>query len=410
MNGERARPAVLSADRPVRSRRARRGFTLIEVLVAMGLTGVVAIGLYTLSRVAAQTFQQQQRVSEMQLRLRSAIETLRSDLARAGYHSTPNSASDALVCPRPAPVLQAVAVERDTPNPTHLAGDNRFIDPVRLTIMGNLASTDEYKIGAVVLNRVRVQHRWDEWERVRSAQDMDRIFPVGRIVRIRGLDGAMQFGTVSGTEFRDARQPITNMPSIDLAQPVTINNGTTSGCGLNSSIGWIAPVSIVEYRIMNASAFSSNAYLGSAPFIEGKTDLVRRELRNNGGSLQPLAGSELIVAEYAVDLAIGAVFDEGVSLANEPRLVRYGYNDPVVFQRLMPPTMGASQAHRLRSLTFRLSVRDRTQDPEFGWTTRGGANEPLTRFRVSALLPGAARVRTATGEVSLVNISSRNLR
>ncbi|MFO0557242.1 MAG: prepilin-type N-terminal cleavage/methylation domain-containing protein [Polyangiales bacterium] len=386
------------------------GFTIIEVLVALGLTSVVAIGLFTLSRVATQTFQQQQRVSEMQLRLRSAVEMLRSDLTRAGYHGTPNSASDPTVCPRPVVPVVSVAAALDTPNPTFLAGDNQFIQPVVVQITGNMSSTDEYKIGAVVLNRVRVQHRWDEWERVRSAQDMDRIFSPGRLVRLRGLDGSMQFGTVRSTDYRDARQPIANMPAIDLEQPVVVNDGTTSGCGLNSSLGWIAPVSTIEYRIMNAAGIAANAYVGSAPFIDGKMDLVRREMRRTGGMLQAVPGSELLVAEYAVDFAIGAVFDEGALLTSEPRTVRYGFNDPVVFQRLTMPGAGTSQSHRLRAITFRLSVRDRTQDPEFGWTQRGSAAEPLTRFRVSALLPGAARVRTATGEVSLVNTSTRNLR
>jgi hypothetical protein len=104
------------------------------------------------------------------------------------------------------------------------------------------------------------------------------------------------------------------------------------------------------------------------------------------------------------------VFDEGAVLSSEPRLVRYGFNDPVVFQRLAPPAMGSSQAHRLRSLSFRLSVRDRAQDADFGWTQRANAGLPLSRFRVNAALPGAARVRTASSEVSLVNVSSRNLR
>lgn len=393
-----------------RARTSAAGFTIMEVLVALGLTSVVAVGLYTLSRVATQTFQQQQRVSEMQLRLRSAMEMLRSDLSRAGYHSTPNSGADPTVCPRPVLPVTSIGAAIDAPNPTHMQGDNLFVQPVRLMITGNLSSTDEYKLGAVVLNRVRVQHRWDEWERVRTAQDMDRIFPVGRLVRLRGLDNSMQFGTVRATDYRDARQPITNMPAIDLDQPVVVNDGTTSGCGLNSSLGWIAPVTMVEYRIMNAAGIASNAYLGSAPFTEGKMDLVRREVRRTGGTIQPVMGSELLVAEYAVDLAIGAVFDEGPLLSSEPRLVRYGFNDPVIFQRLTMPGAGASQAHRVRAISFRLSVRDRTQDPEFGWTVRNAATEPLTRFRVSALMPGAARVRTATGEVSLVNTSTRNLR
>ncbi|MDP3278295.1 MAG: prepilin-type N-terminal cleavage/methylation domain-containing protein [Deltaproteobacteria bacterium] len=392
------------------TQQARPGFTIIEVMVAMGLTSVVAVGLYTLSMVASQTFQQQQRVSEMQLRLRSAMELLRSDLQRAGYGSTPNSAVDPAVCPRPAVVLQAVSVARESPNPTILPGDNRFVDPMRLTLVGNFASTDEYKIGAVNANRLSIQHRWDEWERVRSAEDMNRLFPPGRIVRVRGLDGNMQFGTVRSTTFRDARQPIGTMPTIDLEQPLAVTNGTTMGCGYSSTTGWIAPVSIVEYRIANVAAQQPNAYVGSPAFVANKTDLVRREYRIVGGALAAIPNSETIVAEYAVDLAIGASFDEGLTITNEPRIVRYDFNHATVLQRLGPPTAGTSQAHRARSIVFRLSVRDRMQDPEFAWSQRASALLPLTRFRLDAVLPGAARVRTATSEVALVNVAPRNLR
>jgi prepilin-type N-terminal cleavage/methylation domain-containing protein len=389
---------------------ARGGFTLIEVLVALGLTSVVAMGLYTLSLVASQTFQQQQRVSEMQLRLRAAMESVRSDLIRAGYQTTPNSLTDPTVCPRPTPSVLAVSVAAEAMNPTHQPTDNVFIAPARLTIMGNMASTDEYKIGGINGRRVFIQHRWDEWERVRTAQDMQRIFPVGRVVRLRGLDGSTQFGSVTSTTFSDARQPLTNMPSIDLDVPVALTNGMTTGCGLNSSVGWITPVSMVEYRIGNGATVAPNAYLGSPLFTQGRTDLIRSEFRRNAGGYEVIPGSERLVAEYAVDFAIGAVFDEGLGLGSEPRPVRYGYNDPIVFQRLTTVAAGNSRVHQLRALSFRISVRDRAQDADFAWVARANAALPLTRFRVNAALPGAARVRTAASEVSLVNIGSRNLR
>jgi prepilin-type N-terminal cleavage/methylation domain-containing protein len=389
--------------------RARHGFTIIEVLVALGLTGVVAIGLYTLSAVASQTFQQQQRVSEMQLRLRSAMEILRADIQRAGYQATPNSVFDPSICPRRDPQLFAVALSVDNPNPTHLAADNRFINPVRMMLVGNFASTDEYKIGGVNGTRVLIQHRWDEWRRVTSAQDMARIFPIGGLVRLRSLDGSIQFGTVSGINYRDSLQPITLMPSVDLTIPVTINDGLTTGCGLNSSIGWIAPVSVIDYRIANVGATQTNAYAGSPQFSLGKTDLVRRRYTIAGGALTPDPVSETIVSEYAVDFAIGAVMDNGGGLP-EPVFTRYAPGDPALNLLLPMPNVGASFAHRLRSLTFRLSVRDRAQDPDFGWIQRAGANQPLSRFRVNAAMPGAARVRTATSEITLINIASRGLR
>lgn len=391
------------------AKRARAGFTIIEVLVALGLTAVVAVGLYTLSAVASQTFQQQQRVSEMQLRLRSALEVLRSDIQRAGYQASPNAVFDPSVCPKRDPQPFAVALAADAPNPTHLPADNLFITPSRLMLFGNFSSTDEYKIGAVSGARVSIQHRWDEWRRVTSAQDMARIFPVGGLVRLRSLDGSMQFGTIAGTNYRDSLQPITLMPSVDLVVPVTVNDGTTSGCGLNSSIGWIAPVSVIDYRIANVSATQANAYAGSLPFSLGKTDLVRRRYRVAGGGLTPEPNGESIVAEYAVDLAIGAVLDNGGGLP-EPVFTRFAPGDPALNALLPMPGAGNSFAHRLRSLTFRLSVRDRAQDPDFGWRARAGANEPLARFRVNAAMPGAARVRTATTEVNLINIASRGLR
>ena len=138
-----------------RATSTRQGFTLAELLVAIGLTSVVAVGMYSLSQVSAQTFQQQQRVSEMQLRLRSAVEEMRADLARAGYMGTPNSLTDPMVCPRPLGVIQGLQLT--TPggtlpsgnayaNPTVESGSNQFIAPWALTIVGNFTSTDEYRV------------------------------------------------------------------------------------------------------------------------------------------------------------------------------------------------------------------------------------------------------------------------
>ncbi|MEI8254745.1 MAG: prepilin-type N-terminal cleavage/methylation domain-containing protein, partial [Deltaproteobacteria bacterium] len=130
----------MSRARHRRSLRGTAGFTLMELFVAMGLSGVIAVGLYSLSMVASQTFNQQQRLSEVQLRLRTAMESLRGDIARAGYLGTPSSVTDPNVCPRPSQAVQAVTVQVDTPNPTYAPADNPFIAPSLLTLTGNFAS------------------------------------------------------------------------------------------------------------------------------------------------------------------------------------------------------------------------------------------------------------------------------
>jgi hypothetical protein len=61
-----------------------RGSTLIELLVAMGLTTIVAAGVLALVQVAHETYASQPQSMDVQQRLRSAADQLRGDLAAAG--------------------------------------------------------------------------------------------------------------------------------------------------------------------------------------------------------------------------------------------------------------------------------------------------------------------------------------
>lgn len=389
----------------------RAGFTLMELLVAMGLSAVVAVGLYSLSMVASQTFQQQQRISEMQLRLRNAMEVLRGDIQRAGYMATPASAADPSVCPRPAAPIQGVRLEQETSNPTHNAMDNVGINPVRLYLTGNYVNTDEYLVMGIQGNTVFLQHQTAAYNRccANSATTFNQIFAPGRLVRLQGSNGQMQFNTVVAAQW----QPSTGAtyPSIRLQTPPVVINGT-AGCGIPGlGVGaTIAPITTVVYRIGNVAATQRNAYVGSAPFTTGKTDLVREEVQLTPAGIAPVPGTERIVAEYAVDFDVAAVFDNASNLpGQEPVINRYGFGDARNFTLLGLTGVGMSAPQRVRALVVRLSVRDRVQDPDFGWVRRN-PGDPLTRFKVFPNQSGAARVRTATTEIELPNIAARNLR
>ena len=82
------------ASRVARARRARGGFTLVELLVATVAGLIVATSVIALSRDATTTFQEEIRASAAESSLRLAAERLRADIQRAGYMGTPNAYND----------------------------------------------------------------------------------------------------------------------------------------------------------------------------------------------------------------------------------------------------------------------------------------------------------------------------
>lgn len=385
------------------SRRSNSGgFTLMELMVAIGLSAIIAVGLYSLSIVATQTFNQQQRISEVQLRLRSAMELLRGDIARAGYMGTPSSTTDPDICPRPAVAVQGVLLQRAASNPTHLPGDNAFIDPPTLQMSGNYVSSDEYRIMGINGTTVYLQQHTLAYTRIPDAATFDRVF-TNRWARIIGSNGQMQIVHIANGSFAAATG--TTYPSLTLDNaPVVIGAGG-AGCGIPGlGVGaTIAPLTTIRYRI----AAGTNDFNESTAFATGRTDLVRDELDPTNGAV--IAGSQRAIADYAVDFDVAAVVDSAAAGAAQPVLTRYPFGDARNVQILGALGSAGSHPERVRALAVRLSVRDRTQDPDFGWSARSAATDPLTRFRVFANQPGAARVRTLTSEIELTNIALRNL-
>jgi prepilin-type N-terminal cleavage/methylation domain-containing protein len=69
---------------------ARRAFTLVEVMIAMVAGLIVALAVIGLSREASNTFHEETRIAAAEMQLRTAIDRLRADVARASYMSTGN--------------------------------------------------------------------------------------------------------------------------------------------------------------------------------------------------------------------------------------------------------------------------------------------------------------------------------
>lgn len=414
--------------RAPRQRRPQRGYTLVELLISMLITAVTVVALYQVSRSATDTFNQQQRAAEMQLRVRFAMETLRADIARAGFMMTPNSATDPRVCPRPMIPIQALEVVRDGTPAIPLASDNVFVRPARLRMVGNYASLDEYRVAGINGSTITLQNQTPQWAQIDSAPEMQRIF-IGpssgrRLLRITSNTGSVQFVQVTGVAWQPSNG--TSLPTLTVSpSPTLIGEGAGIGtqCGVSGlDVGaTVAPLLMVEYSI--ASLYSDagqrarhrETYPADDTLAARKTDLVRREF-NIQPDLVENVGAARVVGEYGVDLDVGLALDDGTpvgSLTGPPAMRTLAIGDMTIDTLAgSVSTLGATTAfpQRIRAIIVRLSVRDRDQDPSFGWVARGAATEPLTRLRVFNDRPGAARVRTLTTEVALPNLALRNLR
>lgn len=403
-------------------RRANSGYTLVELLVAILLTSIVVTALYAVSSSATETFNQQQRTAEMQLRLRFAMEQIRADVSRAGYMGTPNSVTDPRVCPRPATGYQGLEIARTTPNPTVLPSENLYIEPVTLRLTGNYVSGDEYTVAGVSGQNIALQNQSPQWTRIQSQGEFDRIFGTAaapRLLRIMSTTGQMQFAVSTGGTW--VSSSAAGLPGLTLTSTPLVQGAGASassagaGCGLSGlGVGaTVAPISMVEYNIGSLATRLTELYPVDTAVRAAKTDLIRREydLRPSPVEIETAAR---LVGEYAVDFDASVAYDLGNpanTIVAQPSMRTLAFGDPTIATLVGSVASGGGVARpqQVRSVIVRLSIRDRDQEPSFGWVQRGSTSA-LTRFRVFANRIGAARVRSLVTEIAVPNLAIRNLR
>ena len=111
----------MSVARHTRFARSR-GFTLIELMVAITAGLFVAIAAFALARQGSRFFQQEARIANAQFSATLGFDRLRADIARAGFLSSANIQRDPFRCgstagwPSPGmPSLASVRIEAATP-------------------------------------------------------------------------------------------------------------------------------------------------------------------------------------------------------------------------------------------------------------------------------------------------------
>ncbi len=415
-----------------RSRKAR-GFTLVELMVAVSGGMFIALAVFALASDAGRFYKRESRVSDATLAGLVGFERLRVDLARAGFLTTPNVRRDPRLCGDPVgdpswtQEYRRLASIRITQggSPANATLTANGLAPDAVVLSGSYSSVDQFPIwnvqdtGATFI--VFLQANIGPLARMGYAASADQaallneVFTAGRGLRIQDVSGELQYGTIQAT----VAGPI---PQVILSQNPGIRFRQTAGntCGLKGNVtGAVANVvNFVQYDLRDLSKESNlgganPAYAPlygdtvSADFDGDRTDLVRVELDTSG---TPIAGTEELVAEYAVDFKLGLTVINALLNNTDPTLNTFAPGDAQIpnwagdVSVLANPNQGP---HRIRAVRARLSVRSR--EPDRDAPIVGALGTPIAPglYRIALGNNGAgapyARVRTLQADITLHN-------
>jgi Tfp pilus assembly protein PilE len=191
---------------PIPGDGSRRGFTAVELMVAITTALVVCAGAYSLAKTSLEAFQQEARMNAAQYNNVMGMNRLVTDIKRAGFQTSPDAATDAQVCVVPgatqSALLRAVNVTEGATGygvgtgvgalldypvlPVEVTGLTNRRAPDRIRLSANYATAERFKLGAVDLagDRISVQGR----SASRSAR-LQGVSVRGRAVLLRDVPG-----------------------------------------------------------------------------------------------------------------------------------------------------------------------------------------------------------------------------
>jgi prepilin-type N-terminal cleavage/methylation domain-containing protein len=387
-----------------------RGFTLLELIIAMTAGLFVSIAAYAMARQGSRFFQQEARIANAQYSLTLGIDRLRADLSRAGFLSSPDITVDPRVCG------DRTTWASDLTNLSTLAAVRLFqrgslagqdgangLYPDRIVLSGSYATAEMFPVRTVeqVTNKYAVYLQVREGAMTRAAGGqmnataLGDIFKAGRGMRI--LDGGRTvFGVI------DSFSVTGGVPIVMLTAdaPLPFKRTAAAKCGIGglcigcqaSVINWI----VYELRDMHSNpgnyAPLFDPATATAPGDATRLELVRYEEDAKGGEV---AGTLELISEYAVDLKFAFTVADGIANPVKADVARFDFDNG---------QNAGAQPGTIRSVHFRVAVRSREADRDEAIPLDGG-NPYGNLYRYSIPGVGFARVRTVTADVELLNLS-----
>jgi prepilin-type N-terminal cleavage/methylation domain-containing protein len=403
---------------------AERGFTLIELVVALSAGLMVSMAALMLSRNATKFFQNEARISATQLAATLGMNRLTQDLQRAAFLSSRNNFNDRALCPgagAPASLTGLAGIQiRIGGSVANHPGDlvqstdaQNGLNPDHVIISGSMDASERFAVqwtfaGAgsrsvdLQLDGAIARLRQTALQNGQTlSQILTPIFKPGRFLRFtddgRGQGnvwGVIQAFNVSGVVGAETvRITLEATPAIPVKR-----QDTTCGLGDGANRGvFVSVVSRVLYDLRSLKNNPTYATLvapdpTTAPLTgeDFRTELVRVELDPNDVEMNDTLE---LVAELAVDLKFGVTKAPitGSATAFNPQMTTYAFDDPLV--------MNAPEL--VRAVQVRLSTRARIPDREnplgaSGHNYRFAVLQPPIRERFT-------RLRTLHATVALPN-------
>lgn len=384
-------------------RKRQSGFTLLEMMVALTMGAIVVATVFTVGASSARHFQEQQRISQLQLSVRLALDRVRRDAQRAGFHGVANSATTVSCGVNPPGLgIRGVAVLDHNPaTSAALAAMPGWSNAVShgdtLSLSGNFRTGDNYLVREWNGGRIELQTQWQGYQRSFTADpngntiDADlaeRTFEAGTTLMVRAGGGQRLWTTSTGATANTLGTSMTigtspGFPTACSGQP-GIEGWCQSGCT-------VAPVTRVDYEILEApptpGVTPSNALIAGA-----NTALMRIERNAITGAI---IGTPIRILDYAVHFDVDVVSD--IAGAGMPQTLQ-------LQDDAASTLVSNAQPERIRALRISLAARTPEQDERL---TSGVANLDDGTPRVFPVFvrPGAARVRSAYTEVFLPNLA-----
>lgn len=381
-----------------------RGFTLIEMLVALVVGGLLMASLVALSGSVQRSFGRSKEITDMQNDLRYAIKMIASDMSRAGLMHSPNPQAD----------FGKIETNTGGLNQGELASYAAIRwNPPLLELYGNFVSARDYlwnrKTKEICCRNgvppsmpefATCNNPFEYYERyllpfADGPSEVDYVFCPGVLARVRVGQEEYAYHRVQGVSDTNLTVTFTADPSPDEAEGETM---------------WINPVNLVQYQMIADDHTDYKVRYDSPTDAAERWQLYRRLESCRDGVLT--MADELFVAEYLLPpngpragLEVALFEDNSAALGAGPGI---GVDIDRWPDRYLPDQgLTIDYPQRVRGVTVTLRGRSRTEDPEFVIPDYTSDEAAAMRFGVDLdgePANGLAHVREMTTVVEIPNL------
>jgi prepilin-type N-terminal cleavage/methylation domain-containing protein len=206
----------------------RAGFTLVELMVAILLTGIMSVIIYGLFDTTSDNFREVDSLADTNSRIRFAMERVRNDIQMAGAQVSPDSTMDPAVEPqigsvRVAGLLPYSGWQDDTPHLSEVSEANPHSSMDGIVVVGAYDYPLSFELSGLIESggqmegRIAAHYRGllrltvpDPFhtsltyrEDLQDADETDALDPLAdqwatRLIRVSDQQGFMQFMKISG--------------------------------------------------------------------------------------------------------------------------------------------------------------------------------------------------------------------